>query len=306
MISLRRRKYTAVGFRLLLQECAITDSRRSAYCYGTVKRSVGFTFTAAVLELLLPSPCLACGRICGSSRSPIGLCVRCRGRLRQSPAPSCSTCGTPLPAAALPDRYRCGRCRSNPPPYTALHTVWSYEAPIDAVLRRLKFSRLAYLARGLGAAVASELASRSVHADAVVPVPLHWWRRTTRGFDQTEEISRHLACELELPQIRALRRVRPTPPQSGQPLDSRYTNLRSAFKLHRAVLPRTVLLVDDVVTTGATLTAAAQALRKSSVRRVIAVAVARTPGPKETIHGSRTSPHGAGTRVSDLISDSCR
>ena len=115
----------------------------------------------------------------------LGLCSVCRGRLRP-PAPGCNRCGRPLSGAALPEGGCCGRCRSRPPALARLSAAFSYEPPLDAALRAFKFARLDYL----GCHVAEEILGRCRdhlgEFDAVVPVPLHWWRRWRRGFNQAE------------------------------------------------------------------------------------------------------------------------
>ena len=247
---------------------------------------------ARLLRLLLPAPCLGCGLPSPAGRAGAGrflaLCAGCRGRLRPlDPAAACAACARPL-VGQLPRGFRCGRCRAQPPAYDRLLARWRYEAPLDAVLGGLKFRRLDYLGHHLGIDLATAFAADLAGLDLVVPVPLHWGRRLKRGYNQAERIARPLAAHLGLPLVEALRRRRATAAQSTLPRDARLANLAGAFEPRpRAAIPgmagiagitgHRVLLVDDVATTGATLDAAAQALKRAGAAAVVALVAGRTP-----------------------------
>lgn len=242
-----------------------------------------------VVHLLLPAPCLGCGTPLPARPSPLGLCPSCRRELPAIPidSPACRRCGRPLAAAELPPGWRCGECRRRPPAFDRLLAVWHYAPPIDGVIRGLKFHRLEYLGRHLGRRMAARirdeverdprLAARFPHGTAVVPVPLHGWRRLRRGYNQAEAIARPLAAELGLALRRDLRRRRATPRQTRLPRRERRRNPVGAFRCRRRPPEDTVVLVDDVTTTGATLDAAAACLKAAGVSEVVAVAAARTP-----------------------------
>ncbi len=239
-----------------------------------------------LLAFLLPPACLACERLEGCESLPLGLCRACRGRLRRLAAEACAGCGRGLVAAGLPAGYLCGGCRRRRLPYRRLLAGWSYEPPLDAVIRGLKFGGLYYLGAQLASALHESFATQLAAVDLVVPVPLHWRRRLARGYDQAEEIARPLAALAGLPCRRVLRRRRATPPQARRDRKDRLANLRHAFCVKRrqqetpTVQGRRVLLVDDVFTTGATLEAAARALRRAGAAAVLGLAAGRTPdGP---------------------------
>jgi ComF family protein len=196
-----------------------------------------------------------------------------------SPREACAICSRPLAAYALPAGYRCDACRRRPPAFDCLLALWSYRPPLDAVVQGLKFRRLDYLGRHLALALAEGLGSQIAGCDRVIPVPLHWRRRFARGYNQAERIARPLASRLELPFSAALSRRRATPPQSLLGRDDRLANLRSAFRVRRPERIRGLhlLLVDDVATTGATLDAAAAALKNAGAAAVTALVAARTP-----------------------------
>lgn len=242
--------------------------------YGTVRSDVA----RWLLHLLLPAGCLSCDEPL-PPRAPLGLCDPCRARLAPVPREACAVCAAPLEVFEPPPGWRCGACRAKPPAFDRLLAPWSYREPLDAVVQGLKFRRLDYLGRHLAEALARELGEDLAGFDGVVPVPLHWTRRLARGYNQAERIARPLAGRLGLPLIPALRRSRSTPPQTSLGKERRIANLRRAFRVAdpSEVRDLRLLLVDDVATTGATLDAAAAALRGAGAGAVTAVVAGRTP-----------------------------
>ena len=238
---------------------------------------------------LLPAPCLGCGRPLPWSGTELGLCTNCRGQLRR-PAAACAVCALPL-SGVVPEGWHCAACREHPPAFDRLIALWSYETPLDSVIQALKFRRLDYLGRHLGEALAAHWGEELAGADLVVPVPLHWRRWLSRGYNQAERIARALASRRGLPLLPALARRRATPPQSSLGREERKANLRSAFRVRRAaqIRERRIVLVDDVATTGATLEAAAAVLKENGAAVVLAVVAGRTPweGPRGGSSGAR-------------------
>jgi ComF family protein len=138
------------------------------------------------------------------------------------------------------------------------------------------------LSRLLLAAVA-----RTTRFDAIVPMPLHWLRRWHRGFNQAELLARGLARPLGIPVVPALVRARATAPQAGLTRAQRRANVSGSFRVrrHAAVAGAHVLLVDDVMTTGATLSAAASALKRAGARRITAITIARADRTRQSFTG---------------------
>ncbi len=237
-----------------------------------------------LLYALLPSPCLGCKAPVWEPRSPgggqtdsLGLCPSCHRSLVRWPQPSCDSCGRWLDVPAVPEGYRCGRCRRRTPACDAVLSTWSYQPPIDAVLMALKFRRLDYLGAHLGRIMAEIHRPRLLDRDLVVPVPLFWTRQMARGYNQADAIAGPLAAALGIPLARPLRRRRPTPPQSRLDRAARRRNLERAFRVRRtaALEGLHLVLVDDVVTTGATVAECARTLRAAGARQVAVLALAR-------------------------------
>jgi ComF family protein len=203
-------------------------------------------------------------------------------------APQCAACAEALPAHD--GGPLCGACFAaldahEPAEPIALANVrvaapWRFGGSLATAIRRMKFTRGgAHLARDLAPLVAPVLAAMArVHPDAiVVPVPLHWRRRFVRGFDQAHALAAWACRGAEIaPPVIALRRTRATPPQSTLPAAARVDNLTGAFAADpRIVRGRAVILVDDVVTTGATFCAATAELDRAGAAEVIGLALAR-------------------------------
>ena len=224
-----------------------------------------------VLDALLPQTCLVCEN---PHDDPPPLCEACQLKLDElTQAERCGRCGMPVPDPEQP----CGWCRgAGVRPFEQIVRLTTYDEPVTTIVRQLKFGGRwqagAMLARRLRAQ--PEAMALLEQADIVVPVPLHVRRHWWRGYNQAEVIARALArskCR------RALVRIKATDAQSLQDSRrSRSQNLRDAFVMPNPKLVRDlhVLLVDDVMTTGATLRSAARALRLGRPRRLSAIVLA--------------------------------
>ena len=242
----------------------------------------------AGLRILLPSPCVTCG---GVLERPLDgpVCAACWLGVHPLSAPLCVRCGDALVSWRPADPV-CPRCRRSPPPYSLARSGGRYDGTLREVIHAFKYGGRRALARPLAALMRAAGQDVLAGIDAVVPVPLHPWRAWTRGFNQADDLARALGA----PVYRALRRRRHGPPQAALTAARRHANVRGAYTLSgfppytRARLRRRrVLLVDDVMTTGATLDACARVLiEDAGVRdvRVLtaarAVAGRRSPGAR--------------------------
>jgi ComF family protein len=217
-----------------------------------------------------PAHCLACG---GRGAGGRDLCAACHCGLPWLRS-ACPRCALPLPTPGSV----CGECLRDPPPLDAIHAAFLYAPPLDRLLPRFKFH--GDLAAGrLLAALMCETAPSMPNDAVIVPIPLHRKRLRQRGYDQALELAKPLAAACGFPlRDDLLHRARATAAQSRLHADQRKRNLRNAFEVDSELaLPSCVVLVDDVMTTGATLHAAAKALRKAGVARVEAWVCARVP-----------------------------
>lgn len=217
---------------------------------------------------LLPPRCLVCGERGSDGQD---LCAACRATLPWNRV-ACPRCALPLAVAAP----ACGACLQAPPPQAGARAVFLYRPPVDRLLLRFKFHADLAAGRLLSGLMLEGLAGTG-RPQALVPLPLHPSRLRRRGYDQALELARPLARGLLLPLDAArLERTRATAPQSELDAAARRRNLRDAFRARAGAAPH-VVLVDDVMTTGATVHAAALALRRAGCARVDVWVCARVP-----------------------------
>jgi ComF family protein len=219
----------------------------------------------SLASLLFGGSCFLCR---GAAREL--LCPECRAELPGLPAERCPRCALPAPGGAV-----CGRCLANPPAYDATYAALAYDFPADALVHALKFRGELALAPLLAHLLSREI--RNEQIDRVIPVPLSRARLRRRGYNQAVEIARTLARgKLDLD---SCVRERDARPQMDLPWDERQRNIRGAFGCRRALLGQTVAVVDDVMTTGATLEELARTLKRAGAARVVNWVVARTLPP---------------------------
>lgn len=217
-------------------------------------------------HLVLPGSCLLCGADSGNDL----LCPPCVSDLPPLPGHCCPRCGETTTYGE-----HCGSCLQKPPAFSGVSALYRYDFPVDRLIQALKYGHQLALADWFGARLASALAGQSFAA--VAPLPLHPQRLRERGFNQSAEIARAIATQLQLPLARdLLQRPRATAAQAGLDRQARQRNVRGAFASQADCTGQRLLLVDDVLTSGATADEAARTLIDRGALEVHVAVVART------------------------------
>lgn len=239
------------------------------------------SFTVAALDLVFPALCPVCDTTLGAGRRD-PLCGTCWSAISRLGAPWCDRCGaasivTEAEPPRVAPRLACALCASDPPQYDYARSAALYEGPLRDAIHALKFSGRRALASPLGDLAAEQCAaSLSGAIDALIPVPLARERERERGFNQAALLARRIGSHLDVPTRSSwLARTRSTRPQSELSAAERRANVRDAFRASDRAAGRHVLVVDDILTTGATLEACARALRDAGARCVGVLTVAR-------------------------------
>jgi len=230
-----------------------------------------------MLDLLYPRNCVQCGA--SSPEAFSHLCWDCLAETPQIEAPFCVCCGDPV-AGDIQHDYTCFSCSRHRPAFDVARSALRYEGAVGTALRALKYHHALWLARDLSALLSAciEAEYSGVDFDCISTVPLHAIRRRSRGFNQSALLASSLARRMHCPfNGRALRRIRPTLSQTGLTASQRAANVRGAFRagLFTRLTDKKILLIDDVMTTGATVNACAESLKKGGACTVHVVTVAR-------------------------------
>jgi ComF family protein len=236
-----------------------------------------------VLDAVLPPLCLGCGEIVDA---PGGLCAACWPRFSFVSPPYCARCARPF-VQAVGDGAVCGACAVRPPRYRRARSALVYNERSRRLVLPFKHGDRTDIARACGGWMARAGAELLADADLVAPVPLHWRRLFTRRYNQAQLLARAAVQAAGATRARLvpdlLLRRRWTGSQSGLDAGERHDNVRQAFALHprwaSLVAGKSVLLVDDVLTTGATVEACARVLQRGGASGVDVLTLARVVRP---------------------------
>ncbi len=233
----------------------------------------------ALLNLLFPPQCLNCDALVPTHGT---LCMECWNQIQFITDPLCSCCGLPF-EYKMGEDVLCGECMRERPAYSRGRAAFKYDEHSRQLILRLKYQDQAWLATIYGKwlmAAGKELVAAS---DVIIPVPLHYWRFVGRRYNQSALLASALAKTSNLPILSdALRRTRRTTPQTGLTRKQRADNVRGAFTINSryadSLKGKSVLLIDDVMTTGSTINVCTKTLLKAGAQQVNILTLARTVG----------------------------
>lgn len=221
--------------------------------------------SAKLWQTLPAQPCLLCGAFSHNG----AWCKACNSALPYLTTPRCPLCALPTHNGDV-----CGRCLKRRPQFDRTLAVFAYAFPLDKLVQALKFGERLMLVHALADSLAQRVEARP---DCIIAMPLHPFRLRERGFNQSIELARRVANRLDIPLLpHACQRVRDTPPQSALKWKERGKNMRKAFTCTQDLSGNHVAVVDDVMTSGASLNEVSIALRRAGAREVSAWVIART------------------------------
>lgn len=216
---------------------------------------------------LLPQSCVLCLADSGTNN----LCQECAAELPWARAPRCPVCAIPTPQG-----LQCGACLKQPPAFDHTVAAWWYQWPLDRLIPAYKYAGQLVLSQGLADGLLAQ-ARQTEQPHALLAMPLHPDRLRERGFNQSLELAKRLARELALPLLKDnVIRTRLTPPQASLPLEDRHKTIRGVFQAKGDVAGLHIALVDDVMTSGASLNELAKTLKAAGAQRVDCWILART------------------------------
>ncbi len=229
-----------------------------------------------LLNLFFPPQCLACDTLVPTHGT---LCPDCWGNIPFISAPQCACCGLPL-EFAVDEQTLCGDCLREHPPFSRARATFVYNEHSRTLILKLKYQDHAYLASVFGNWLKSAGAELIAASDLIIPVPLHYWRMVRRRYNQSALLAGTVAAHSSLPLLLdGLTRIRYTPQQTGLTRTQREKNVKGAFRVperHRAAIKgKSILLIDDVMTTGATIHACTYTLLKAGASQVNVLTLAR-------------------------------
>jgi ComF family protein len=218
------------------------------------------------INIIFKQNCLSCASPEGNIYA---LCRACLNDLPRHPKASCPQCGL------ASDGNICGSCISSPPDFDATHAVFLYNFPIDAMMQRYKYGNMLSFSKTFGQLLKEK--SKLENIDLIIPMPMHPTRFKERGFNQALEIAKVLTKgQSEKLDYKNVIRQKITPPQASLPLKQRVKNIKGAFSVSGNLTGKRIAIVDDVMTTGASINELAKTLKNAGATHVECWVIART------------------------------
>ena len=244
-----------------------------------VKQIIQAPIMRSLFNKALAQPCLLCASYQGGK---FGVCNGCTQQLPWFKAPQCKVCGL------VSQHDICGACLSAQPSIDQTHAVFTYDYPLNHLLQQFKYQEALSISRLFAHVLQQKIAQNKTlsalingenqpNIDLIIPMPMHPQRLKIRGFNQAHEIAKPVAKALNIPlEPHLCQRVKLTPPQASLPLKDRVTNIRGAFECNKNLEGLNIAIIDDVMTTGASLNELAKTLKKAGAARVECWVIART------------------------------
>ncbi|MGB0910536.1 MAG: ComF family protein [Nitrospirales bacterium] len=232
-----------------------------------------------ISHALLPSSCTSCNTTLWGDPIPF-FCRPCWSTIQPLSSPQCPRCSLPFHseiALRYSPEHCCGSCRTKPPAFSQAWTLYPYQSPLKEAIKLFKYQRKVALTGPITTLLTQALGTIPP-IDLIIPVPLHATRLREREYNQSLLLASGLSQHLHIPlTYTTLVRIRETPPQTSLTKHERLKNLRRSFavKTPQAIAGKTMLLVDDVYTTGTTVNECAKVLRKAGAGKVYVVTLAR-------------------------------
>lgn len=222
-----------------------------------------------LMDLIFPQECMVCN---SSIEIEYGICSKCRSTMVPSPKPSCDICGIPIGTAGT-----CINCLNTPPAYDRIVTAYKYEGIIKDIIHLFKYRGKTTFKKFLGSVIHEIIIKENISPDIITFIPMHWTRLISRGYNhsaliakETAKLSGKIKADFNI-----LRKLKKTAPQTGLTSDKRKSNIKGSFAA-RNVKGLKVLVIDDVITTGATAGAVAGVLKKAGADSVYIAGIGRT------------------------------
>jgi len=220
-------------------------------------------------QLLFPQNCMLCS---GTNGGELALCPECLNDLPWHQTGVCPQCALPSH-----NNHICGNCLNSAPAFDTTRALFRYAYPLDAMLQRYKYQQNLNIAQTFSALIQEKFNDLSSF-NRIIPMPLHPKRLAERGFNQSLEIARLLAKNLHIElDIESCRRIKFSPPQASLPHKARIKNMRGAFHCGTSLAGQRIILLDDVMTTGASLHELASTVKAAGASHVECWVIARTP-----------------------------